>query len=800
MTRPGVTALGEYAVGDLPATYDGSTPSLFASVIANRPDRIILLVAKPRIPGSGGQTVTVYAASDEYSTWPSDTPSNQIFRARLLSAYNVQYSLWGGLSQLPIPKTTLDGKSAQLPAVKSAPSYGITSFVAADGQYDGLTRLSWIGCSLAHYVVTRGAPFASAVQISSFVCGGITWDPKKIDISIRDLQQDFQLPLQSETYTTGAISIPSVVTPAATSILANPSGARSLGAWVKPSIDSSSRRDLAGWPGTVKGSCGVYFNTSGSNYLSVFVVNDAGTTFTYNDNLSFPAGTWIRVNLVLDVAGGHLYLYVNRALRGSVVISGAFTTIVNNFTISNAIFSEMRIWSMARSLPDIALNTYLTYPCAAGGAYANLYAYYTFSESSGATSSDQTGARPVITLNGASWDVGDWQQAQCLGKTKPVALGELKYPAEVPLQLVDSNAPGALVYQFHHRPAQGVLSVRHAGLALNLGAGDYTLDLYRGYVFVHVNVTATMTADVQGDLGVFAPDGLGYVNRKADLVVRIATLYAGRPYLTGVDLSSVSDLNIKDSAPYGLFINSSQTLADAMDSLLDGCAWTFNRQGQLSLGRLDLPGAANEDIDQTKIVYGSLSRLATLEPSKRQRVGYNHNYTPQPAAQLSTSLSNADRDLLSRPDSFVAPGANMALVADYPYATDVQTLTLRYDQTAANVESVRAQTLFGQAQDIYKFRVVNSLFKHWLFDAVTVTYHEEVAGGEPGTTVVRYDLSGRKFVIIGIVEVASTDPGQPDTTEYTVWGVRQDNLIIDTSTSDRLIIDTVTGDRLKIDN
>lgn len=803
MTRPGITSLGEYAVGDLPSAYDGSTPSLVVSEIVNSPDRVILLIAKPRVPGSNGQTFTVYAASDEYSTSPEDIPSNQMFRARLLSAYNFQYSLWSGLSQLPIPRSTVDGKS-QLPSVRSAPSYGVISFVAADGQYDNLTSLSWIGCEIAQYVVLRDAPFSSAVQIFSGVCGGVSWDPLKIDLSVRDRQQDLQLPLQSELYTTGALDLSALASPPATSTLSSPSGARSIGVWMNPGVDSSTRRNLIGWQGTNPGCCGVYFNTSGSNFISVFAVNNAGTMFTFNDNLTFPAGTWIRVNLVLDVAGGHLYLYVNRTLRGSVVISGTFTTTVSAFTMCGSRFSELRIWSTARALSDIALNTYLTYPCSSVvGAYTGLYAYYTFPESSGTTSADQTGLHPSspIALNGAMWDAGDWQQAQCLGKVKPVALGELSYPAEISPQLVDANAPSTIVYQFHHRPAHGVTAIRHAGLSLNPGAGDYTLDLYRGYMFVHVNVTATITAEVQGDSGVLALDGLGYVSRKADLAIRIATLYGGIAYPTGVDLSSVSDLNIKDTSPYGIFINTSQSLGDAIDSIMDGCAWPFNRQGQITVGRLDLPGVSTEEITQNRIPYGSLSRLLTLEPSKRQRVGYNHNYTPQSASQLSTSgsLSNADRYLLGLTDSFVSPGSDLSIATDYPYALDVQTLTLRYSKSAANDESVRLQALFGQAQDIYKFRVTDSLFKHWLFETVTVTYYEEVSGSAPGTTVVRYDLSGRKFIIIGIVEVASTDPSQPDITEYTVWGIRPSYLVVDTSTGDSLIVDTVTGDKLRID-
>jgi len=797
MTRPGLTAFGEYAVGDLPAANDISTPSLSAYLLANRADRIILLIAKPRIPGSMGQVRTIYAASDEYSTKPTDTPANQIFRARLLSSYNIQYSLWSGLGQLPIPKQTVDGKT-QLPSVRSIPSFGVISFVAADGDYDNLTRLSWKGCEINIYVTTRGTAFSSAVQVFKGTCGGETWDPSRIDLSIRDLQQNFQIPLQSELYTTGAITLSAPSTPAATATIATPAGSKSIESWVKPSSDSSTRRDLLGWQGITAGCFGVYYNANGSNYLTAFAVNNTGTIFKFDDNLTAPSGTWIQIAVTLDTTAGFLYLYINRTLRGSVAVTGTFTTAATAFTLANAAISELRLWSVARTLGDVALNMYLSYPCAAGGAYTGLYAYYTFPESVGATSADQTGVRGVITLNGAVWDTGDWQQSQCLGKVKPVAIGELKYPAEIPLQLVDPNAPSTIIFQAHHRPMQAFLAVRHAGLALVAGV-DYTVDLYRGYVFVHVNVTATMTADVQGDTGVGSPDGLGYVNRKADIAVRIAVLYGGTPYPTGVDLSSVSDLNIKDPSPYGIFINSSQTIGDAIDSLMDGCSWTFNRQGQFTLGRLDLPGVSTEDINQNKIVYGSLSRQPTPEPSKRQRVGYNHVWQTQPPAQLSTSLTTADRELLSRPDSFVAPGANLSIVKDYPLASDVQILTLRYDQSAAEAESIRRQLVYGQPADIYKIRVVEGLFKHWLLDTITLTYKEEVPGSSAGATVVRYDISGRKFVIIGLVETVASDPSQPDVVEYTLWGPRVSGLIIDTVTLDKLVVDTVTGDRLKID-
>lgn len=795
---PGVTALGTFAVGTLPAWYDGSVPSLLAGAISQSPSRIILFVAMPIAPGMNGQPFPVYAASDEYASFGSDSPAHQIFRARLLDSYNMQFSLWGGLSTLPIPKQTTDGKSL-LPAVHSQPGYGAISFVAADGDYDRLTRLSWVGCRIALYVVADATvPFANAVQIAALTVAGVTWNPQKITLAIRDYQQDFALPLQNELYTAGGVSYADATAllgvPVTT--LAKPAGPCSVEMWIKPSISAATTRHIVGWRGPGAGLFAAYFSGAGTNVISVSAVNNAGTAFSYNDSLSLGADEWVQIAIVLDTAGGHLYLYINRTLRGSVAITGTFTTSASGtFAIGAGKLSELRVWSVARSLTDVGTNMYLTYPAASTSAYTGLYAYYTFAEGDGPTTADATGARSAIKLNGGAWDTGDWQQSQCLGKQKPVAIGDHSYPAEIPMQLVDPNAPGALVYQVHHRAFQSADRINHAGKACVLTT-DYTVDLVRGYVFVLFNPTGAMTACVHGDVG--GVDGLGYVSTKADIAVRIATSYGGLAYPTGVDLESVGRVNVVDPGPYRYFCNSAETLSTALDSLMDGGWWTFNRFGQFSVGMLELPSAAVADVgDDTEfpIVYGSVDRQPTPEPSKLQRVGYNHLWTVQAPAQLSVLLTPADRDLLSRADSFVAPGSTPAIVSDYPYALTVQTLTLRTDTTVnqvlVNAESIRRQTLFGQRQDIYQVRLLNAMFMFWLGDALTVTYREELPGLAAGSTAPRYDLSGWKCVIIGLVEVVASDPSQSDSITVVVWGPGiPGQLLVDSGTGDTLVVDT----------
>lgn len=802
---PGVTALGTAAVGSLPSWYDRSVASLLAGAISRSPTRIILLVASPISPGMSGQIFPVYAASDEYSSFPSDTPANQIFRARLLDSYNMQFSLWGGLSTLPIPKQTTDGKS-QLPAVHSQPGYGAISFVAADGDYDRLTRLSWVGCAVSLYLVADvSVPFADAVQVASLTVAGVTWDREKITLAIRDMSQGFSLPLQNEFYTGGAASYPLATSPVGTATITKPAGPCSIEVFVKPSTSSAVTRHIVGWRGPGPGLFAAYFSGAGTNVVSVSAVNNAGTAFSYNDSLSLSIDEWSQIVIVLDTAGGHLYLYINRALRGSVAISGTFTSTAasSTFAIGAGKISELRIWSVTRSLAVIGTNMYLAYPDSATSAYAGLYAYYTFPEGDGPISADATGARGPITLNGGEWDSGDWQQSQCLGRQKPVAIGDHSYPAEIPMQLVDPNAPGALVYQIHHRAFQSADRINHAGKACVLTT-DYTVDLVRGYVFVLFNPTGAMTACVHGDVG--GVDGLGYVSTKADIAVRIATSYGGVAYPTGIDVESIGRVNLADPGPYRYFCNSTETLSTALDSLMDGGWWTFDRFGRFSVGMLEAPGVAVTDVgDDTDfpIVYGTVQRLPTPEPSKRQRVGYNHLWTVQAAAQLSVLISTSDRDLLSRPDSFVAPGSTPAIVADYPYALDVQTLTLRTDTTAnqalVNAESLRRQVLFGQRQDIYQIRLILGMFELWLGDAITVTYREELPGLASGSVAPRYDLNAWKGVIIGIVETVAADPTQSDTLTLVVWGPgAPGQLLIDTGTGDTLVVDTGTGAGLTV--
>ena len=110
-----------------------------------------------------------------------------------------------------------------------------------------------------------------------------------------------------------------------------------------------------------------------------------------NSNMLFNQQTWYHLAFVCT--GTKLYLYVNGVLDNSIDLGGKVVCVDNmslassgSYFLANAMYSEVRLWRVARSQAEIANNMYVIDPHTEG-----LEAYWKMNEGQGDEFTDYTG-------------------------------------------------------------------------------------------------------------------------------------------------------------------------------------------------------------------------------------------------------------------------------------------------------------------------------------------------------------------------------------------------------------------------
>ncbi len=123
-----------------------------------------------------------------------------------------------------------------------------------------------------------------------------------------------------------------------------------------------------------------------------------------NSQSLFNADTWYHIAFVCN--GSKLYLYVNGVLDNSIDVpsntnvTSALSVYSNSsYELGDAMYSEVRIWSKARSQKEIANNMYACDPASPG-----LIAYWKMNEGSGNKLTDASGnGHDAVTSGNPTW-------------------------------------------------------------------------------------------------------------------------------------------------------------------------------------------------------------------------------------------------------------------------------------------------------------------------------------------------------------------------------------------------------------
>ena len=341
--------------------------------------------------------------------------------------------------------------------------------------------------------------------------------------------------------------------------------------------------------------------------------------------------------------------------------------------------------------------------------------------------------------------------ADLVGRAKPQALGTVTNAMPV---LVDATA---LVYQVG-TALRAVEAVRDRGVALTdagdvpdvfattVAGGSFKTDLASGLIRLGATPAGTVTADVRGPIA--AGDTAG------SLLRYIATTLLGASSITEdrIELGSFADLDSLQPAAVGLYLDAPELATSVADRLMAGIGawWTFDREGRLRVGRLDVPSNPVRTLTSGDI--DGLRRDAVPPPAWRVRIDHDRAWTVQGDDDLAASVDAAAREQYGRAFRSATAADNVARGA-HRLARDVVVESPIVAAADAAAEARRVQSLFGVVRDQYRVSVPRGLFKFSLGQSVTLQ-------------VPRFGLdAGKDLVVIGLVEDIRRDRA-----DLTLWG------------------------------
>ena len=156
----------------------------FDDLIANPfAQKRYLAILEPYDPLTAG-TVSLYLGDAGYVTGPAESPANQYFEPRLVSALNFERHLFQSGS--------LGGRSV--------PGFGTLELNNADGGLDDWAGHAFDGRRVRVWLGGEGFSFAEHGLIFDGTAEQIEFDDTVVRVLLRDLQRLFEKPMQATTY------------------------------------------------------------------------------------------------------------------------------------------------------------------------------------------------------------------------------------------------------------------------------------------------------------------------------------------------------------------------------------------------------------------------------------------------------------------------------------------------------------------------------------------------------------------------------------------------------------------------
>lgn len=748
----GAFPLGDMAAGDTPLVEASGDPTL-AHLTDPYASKIYLVEAVPM--NASGVAQSVYLSSDKYGTGATDTPAHQLYKARLVSPYNVENSI------------LRDGR----PGGISIPAYGEVSAANPDGELDDYVTYSWADRAFAIKAGTDGLSYSQFPTVfDGFASNilatetGLSWqlEGKHGKLARPSLQVNRyrgmgpMRPTFDGTNDYGELGTYTSIATVAFDCWFRCTGANTAAgiqiiaghgtAWAAASLDWYVQLDASGILGLVIhresgsptsiGYYGVDMRDSADHHLALLITPGTNSSKLYIDGVLIGSAT---APTFSEVTAGTLFL-------GSIFGGSTY--------FFKGEIQEARYWKVTRSQAQFvsAMNAPLASPSS-----SDLFSYHKMADGTGTTLTATIGTNG--TLTGATW-TGSYQgNAILAGAPKPLAFG---HSYQVEPTLID---PTNLVYQVHDGTVDDITSVQERGAevtdagdvadlyAVSVTAGQFKTDIARGLFRLGSSPTGQMTATVQGD-----EVSTTYVNTAGAILSRILVTRLGLT-TTDVDTASLTALASAQPAEVGLFLSTAGGLVntdEACDRLIQtiGGYWTATRAGQLVFGLVTDPadGVSTYTMTTADVRLESIERIIIPPPAKLVRLGYKPYGMPLDFERSATSLGVETRQDYAQEERFAQ--ADDSSVADiYRNAVEWTYSTLFRDYADAATEAARQLTLYKEPREAYRIPLAKGFFRFEIGDVVTLE-------------IDRFGLgAGKQFMVVGITEDAKNDD-----VVVTVWG------------------------------
>jgi hypothetical protein len=158
--------------------------SLFSELIAKRNSQKHLICHLQPLDPVGPSAVDIYLSTNGFTTLPSDTPANQIYKAKIRNGFDFHRSLYS------------EGKLSG----RSIPGYGAPSFINLDAEFDSWKNLSWSAARLRFWLGGEGFTLADHGLVADVVADGVSFDQKEATVHVRDYQYLLDREIQATVF------------------------------------------------------------------------------------------------------------------------------------------------------------------------------------------------------------------------------------------------------------------------------------------------------------------------------------------------------------------------------------------------------------------------------------------------------------------------------------------------------------------------------------------------------------------------------------------------------------------------
>lgn len=734
--------------------------------------KVVAVHARPFDP-SAGDEVDVFMSTVPYMSFPTDTPASTRFLDVLRRGYDFEASLFAG------------GEEGEIGA-RSLPSVGAGLIDNSDDKQDIFQKFEWGGRSWRVFVGEQEKQFASFVEVWPGRAGrNVEIGRNIIEVPLEDVAKRFDQPVQQNTFMPGFepyVEFDGIDDEIAFGDVLNRGTASfNWGVAFRTTADQQARLYFKG-TGVGSGAGAGYvigLLTGGQVMAKVADGTDIArpvATVTYDDGqrhvlharLDRTANTLDLFFDGIQVASADASLVGDIANTGILTAGSAATRQEFTGEIERIAAQQTAFIGNVRGFLDEPFPEDFDTSVFGTAAHA-----VPLTENVGTSVADLGAGAFDGTIQGgvdAKWSGLRNGRRELEGERIPLAYGDLSGELvslagepdvrrmRIEPVLIDEIKQ---VWKWHEFSSQALRSAEDGGGALTEElftgkdfwtdedgptAGNFWVNLTDSLIRLGAAPALKLTISVLGD------NSPAFEDEPHRILRRIAGIHVGIPEPAGFEDAAFNALD--GVARAGIYIRD-ENIDETFDWLMRSVQgwWSIGRTGLLTVDQLKVPVTPIATIRDDEIAESTRRRTAVPAVHWRDRIKFGRNWAVQAPGDLIGTLSSARRDIFVR-ETIVVQDMDAALKTQFLRASDVTLDSLLIARFEAENEILSlTRNLFAVRREVWDIRLLTRILAFWLGDVI-----------EFGPDVTRFDLAGRRFVVIGIKETIT------EGTTLTLWG------------------------------